>query len=85
MSRFTFPNLKQLKYGKPNERNIIEVMGFEPYFGTYVSVASIYLPHPKNAHLLVDGEAYHISHSHGYFPKHPYGNRVKSFCKRNLV
>jgi len=75
-------NLRPLKYSEPNERNVIEVMGYEPYFDKFVNVASIYLPHPKNNHMMVEGETFHILHSHGYFPKHSYGNKVVNHCKR---
>jgi len=77
-----FEGLKPLKYSEPDERNKIEVSGYEPYFNKFVHVASIYLPHPQNDHMIVEGDTFRILHGHGYFPQHPYGKKVVNHSKR---
>lgn len=74
-------NLRPLEYGKPNDRNKIKVMGYEPYFKEFVQVATIYLPHKKNEHLMINGR-FKILHCHGYFPNHEYGLRVLKYCNK---
>jgi hypothetical protein len=63
-------NKKLIVSKEPNSFGKLEVLGFEPYFNSFVKVGSI--NHEKKI----------IRPSFGYFAPHKYGKRLKAKAKK---